>query len=237
MRKVRLGELSAHVTGGSDGDGAGDGPLIVLMHGFGAPGFDLVDLAQYVPAPADMRWVFPEAPLTVDGGPGRAWWMIDAELFERRLRGEQVDRSDELPPRLPTARAELSSLLDAVEAELGVPRSEQLLGGFSQGSMLAVDQALHAEVRPRGLALLSSTLIAASEWAPRAERVRGLPILQTHGTSDPILPFADAERLRSLLEGGGAQLQFVSFAGGHELPPAALRALAGFVGARGAGDE
>ncbi|HEX5661496.1 MAG TPA: hypothetical protein VFX59_30110 [Polyangiales bacterium] len=229
MRKVRLGELEAYVTGGADGEGGGDGPLVVLLHGFGAPGFDLVDLAQYVPGPQGLRWVFPEAPLTLDGGPGRAWWMIDAALFEQRMRGERVDRSDELPPRLPTARAELSSLLDAVERELGVPRGQQLLGGFSQGSMLAVDQALHAAEPPRGLILLSGTLIAASEWAPRAEAVRGLPILQTHGKSDPILPYADAERLRSLLEGGGAALTFVAFEGGHELPPAALRALSTFL--------
>jgi phospholipase/carboxylesterase len=229
MRKVRLGELSAYVTGGADGEGGGDGPLVVLLHGFGAPGFDLVDLAQYVPAPASLRWVFPEAPLMLEGGPGRAWWMIDSELFERRMRGERVDRTDELPPRLPTARAELSSLLDAIESELGVPRAEQLLGGFSQGSMLAIDQALHARVRPRGLILLSSTLIAASEWTPRAHAVRGLPILQTHGSADAILPYEDAERLRSLLETAGAQLTFVPFQGGHELPPAALRALAEFL--------
>ncbi len=229
MRKVRLGALSAYVCGGNDGEGGGGGPLVVLMHGFGAPGFDLVDLAQYVPAPESMRWVFPEAPLSLDAGPARAWWMIDDELFARRMRGERVDRSGELPPRLPAARAELSSLLDAVELELGVERGQQLLGGFSQGSMLAVDQALHAEVPPRGLILLSSTLIAASEWTPRMERVRGLPILQTHGTEDPILPFEYAERLRDLLLAGGAEVEFVSFTGGHELPPEALRALSGFL--------
>jgi phospholipase/carboxylesterase len=229
MRKVRLGELAAYVTGGADGEGGGDGPVVVLMHGFGAPGFDLVDLAQYVPAPAALRWVFPEAPLSLEGGPGRAWWMIDAELFERRMRGERVDRSGELPQRLPSARAELSSLLDAVEHELGVPRAEQLLGGFSQGAMLAVDQALHAAIAPRGLILLSSTLIASSEWEPRAAAARGLPVLQTHGRADTILPYEDAERLRKLLEGGGAQVEFVPFDGGHELPPVALRALSSFL--------
>jgi phospholipase/carboxylesterase len=229
MRKVRLGELGAYVTGGVDGEGGGDGPVVVLMHGFGAPGFDLVDLAQYVPAPAALRWVFPEAPLSLEGGPGRAWWMIDNELFERRMRGERVDRTEEVPPRLPAARAELSSLLDAIEHELGAPRAEQLLGGFSQGSMLAIDQALHARERPRGLILLSSTLIAASEWTPRADAVRDLPILQTHGRADSILPFEDAERLRRVLEDGGAKLTFVPFQGGHELPPVALRALAEFL--------
>jgi phospholipase/carboxylesterase len=229
MRKVRLGELSAYLTGGADGEGGGDGPVFVLMHGFGAPGHDLVDLAKYVPSPRALRWVFPEAPLLLDGGPGRAWWMIDSELFERRMRGERVDRSAELPPRLPLARAQLSETLDAIERELGCKREEQLLGGFSQGSMLACDVALHAVARPRGLVLLSSTLIALGEWAPRAAQLAGLPALQTHGRRDPLLPFADAERLRDLLVAGGAELDFVPFDGGHELPPPALHALAGFL--------
>jgi phospholipase/carboxylesterase len=229
MRKLQLGELSAYLAGGTDGKGGGDGPVVVLLHGFGAPGHDLVDLAQYVRGPAALRWVFPEAPLLLDGGPGRAWWMIDAELFERRMRGERVDRSDELPPRLPQARAELSSALDGIENELGAKRSDQLLGGFSQGSMLAVDQALHAEVRPKALALLSSTLIASSAWTPRAARSQGLPILQTHGRRDPILPHADAVRLADLLRTHGAALDFVEFEGGHELPPVTLQALGSFL--------
>jgi phospholipase/carboxylesterase len=194
MPKIRLGDLSAYLTGGVDGRGGGDGPLFVLMHGFGAAGDDLLPLARFLPSPNGLRWLFPEAPLLLDGGPGRAWWMIDQSLFERRMRGEIVDRSDERPPRLQTARAELEGLLDAAARELAAPRDKQILGGFSQGSMLACDLALHADVRPRGLVLLSSTLIARSEWEPRAARLAGLPILQTHGTRDPILPFADAAR-------------------------------------------
>jgi phospholipase/carboxylesterase len=225
MRKERFGELSARVTGGVDGRGGGDGPAVVLMHGFGAPGDDLVDLASFLRVPADVRFVFPEAPLVLEGGPGRAWWMLDMAVFERRMRGESIDRTDDLPVGLPALREQLLGALSAIEERLGVSRDRLLLGGFSQGSMLACDVALHAEHKPAGLILLSSTLIARSLWSERAASIKGLPVLQTHGQRDPILPYADAEKLRDLLTAAGAQVRFVPFAGGHELPPVVLDAV------------
>ncbi|MEY4513717.1 MAG: hypothetical protein RLZZ450_5839 [Pseudomonadota bacterium] len=225
MRKEQFGELSARVTGGVDGRGAGDGPVVVLMHGFGAPGDDLVDLAAFLRVPADVRFVFPEAPLLLDGGPGRAWWMLDMALFERRMRGEQIDRSDDLPDALPALRAQLLASLSVIEQRLGVSRDRLVLGGFSQGSMLACDVALHAEHKPAGLVLLSSTLIARTVWSEHAASCKGLKVLQTHGQRDPILPYADAEKLRDLLTNAGADVRFVPFAGGHELPPVALDAV------------
>jgi len=225
MRKEQFGELSARVTGGPDGRGGGDGPVVVLLHGFGAPGDDLVDLATFLRVPAEVRFVFPEAPLLLDGGPGRAWWMLDMALFERRMRGEQIDRSDDQPPALPALREQLSSALTAIEERLGVGRKRLVLGGFSQGSMLACDVTLHAEHKPAALILLSSTLIARSSWSARVASCKGLPVLQTHGLRDPILPYADAEKLRDLLLAAGADLTFVPFPGGHELPPITLAAV------------
>jgi phospholipase/carboxylesterase len=229
MRKERFGELSATVTGGSDGNGGGDGPVVVLLHGFGAPGEDLVDLAHFVGAAPSVRFVFPEAPLLLEGGPGRAWWMLDMALFERRMRGERVDRSDDVPPSLPRLRDQLLGTLDALGRQLSVGRERMLIGGFSQGSMLACDVALHAEVKPAGLILLSSTLIARAQWTAQMPSCAGLPVLQTHGQRDPILPYEDAERLRDLFLAAKAELTFVPFPGGHELPPVTLQALGTFI--------
>jgi phospholipase/carboxylesterase len=230
MRKETFGELSAYVAGGDDGRGGGKGPVVVLMHGFGAPGHDLVDFAQVFRLPNQPRFVFPEAPLLVDGGPGRAWWMIDQELFERRARGERVDRTDEQPAALPSVRSQVAHLLAEVQTRLGVEPSRVVLGGFSQGSMAACDVALHGETKPAALLLLSSTLIAQSQWAPRMASLRGLKVMMSHGTFDPILPFDDAVRLAELLQEGGADLEFYQFGGGHEIPPPVLREMARIIG-------
>jgi phospholipase/carboxylesterase len=229
MHRQQFGELKAIVTGGSDGRGGGDGPVVVLLHGYGAPGEDLVDLGRMLHVPKAVRFVFPEAPTALDDGYGRAWWPLDLALFERRARGEVIDRSDDLPALLPRVRAQLTDFLSAMQTALGVGSEQIILGGFSQGSMLACDVALHSAARPLGLVLLSSTLIARATWQPLATRLAGLPVLQTHGTRDPLLAHSDAERLRDLLREGGAQLEFVSFDGGHELPPVALAALGKFI--------
>jgi len=82
MVELRLAGLDCRLCGGTDGNGAGSGPLVVLLHGFGAPGTDLVDLAEVIRAPLGTRYLFPAGPidLSVDGsypGDARAWWPID----------------------------------------------------------------------------------------------------------------------------------------------------------------
>jgi phospholipase/carboxylesterase len=239
MRKERLGELSARLTGGVDGLGSGDGPVVVLLHGFGAPGDDLVGLERMFRVPKGVRYVFPEAPLSLAPhgyGPGRAWWMIDLDALERRSRGERVDRSDEQPPGLAEARAALAECLNEIESKLSVTRDRMILGGFSQGAMLSLDAVLHGDKRPAGLIQMSGTLIALSQWQPRFERCRGLPIFQSHGMQDTLLPYRDATQLRDLLIAAGAELTFVDFAGGHEIPEPVLAGVSQFVTARLAQD-
>src|SRR5207244_1388810 len=134
------------------------------------------------------RFVFPVAPLAPPAlAGGRAWWMID---LARLQQGPRTPRDlNEIPAGLAEARAQLSSLLDAVEKELGVPGNRIVLGGFSQGAMLSLDVALHRLSPLAGLVLLSGTLIAAHEWAARLPARAGLPVFQSHGSEDPLLPF------------------------------------------------
>jgi phospholipase/carboxylesterase len=207
---------------------------VVLMHGFGAPGDDLVALAQYIDAPGT-RFVFPEAPLELGGlyGDARAWWLLDLAKLEAELRGGGLrDRSSEVPDGLAEARAHVMRLVDQLQARYGITDHQLVLGGFSQGAMLACDVALHREVAPAGLVLLSGTLIAQSEWAPRFSRLGGTAILQSHGRNDPLLPFSIAEQLRDRLRGAGATVEWHQFAGGHEIPPLVLDAVGTFLRAR-----
>lgn len=229
MRTERLGSLNAHISGGSDGQGGGTGPVVVLMHGFGAAGDDLVPLTRVLRVPSNVRFVFPEAPLALDAWGSRAWWMIDPELFERRARGEAPDRSGELPQELPHVRAQMLDLLDTMYTRLDISHERVLLGGFSQGSMLALDLALHLTRKPAALALLSSTLIARSLWVPKMSSLAGLPIMQSHGHEDPLLSFEAAESLRDLLVAASADVTFVPFRGGHEIPSNVLSELSSLV--------
>ena len=235
MRAETFGGLECVVTGGSDRQGGGDGPVVVLLHGFGAPGTDLVGLWRVLGVPRETRFVFPAAPLRLGGmyGDGRAWWKIDMEALERAMpRGEFRELANDDPPELPEARAHLSALLDEVTEELAPAGGRLFLGGFSQGAMLACDVALTQPERPlAGLVLLSGTLLAQARWSKLFAGRAGLRVLQSHGQLDPLLPFAMAERLRDALTAGGAHVEFLPFRGGHEIPMPVLARLGAFLSA------
>ena len=230
---MRLGPLMARVTGGSDREGGGDGPVVVLLHGFGAPGDDLVALWRVLDIPREVRCVFPEAPLApaemTDYG-GRAWWHIDVMAMQQAAaRGERRDRSRERPEGIDAARDQLNGLLDSVERELGVGGESIVLGGFSQGAMLSCDLALRSERKLAGLALLSTTLLCRDEWTALMPRRASLPVMQSHGRNDPLLPFAAAVELRDLLRAAGCEVDWIEFNGAHEVPHAALAGLSRLV--------
>jgi phospholipase/carboxylesterase len=232
VRETKLGPLTVRIAGGEDREGGGDGPAVVLMHGFGAPGTDLVGLWRAIDAPRSVRWVFPEAPLALDsmfpGFDARAWWMIDMMKLQMAMASGAVrDLPKEKPEGLVEARAAVIEMLDALERELAP--SALVLGGFSQGAMLATDVALHDPRPLAGLVVMSGTLLAEDEWVPRMASRRGLKMLQSHGSGDPILPLATAELLRDKMLEAGVDVTWVPFRGGHEIPGRVLDAFGGML--------
>jgi phospholipase/carboxylesterase len=235
MARRKLGSLDCAIHGGIDGQGGGDGPLVILLHGFGAPGDDLVALHRALPVPAGTRFVFPAAPLALPPqyGNGRAWWPIDLAAYEDAMaRGELRELAREIPAGLPAARSAVLGLLDACFAELGARPERTVLGGFSQGAMLSCDVLLHDRHPLAGAVLWSGSILAASEWQPRMAARKTIPILQSHGTADPILPFFGAEALRDLLVAAGFTVDFIAFRGQHEIPVPVLQKTQAFLAAQ-----
>lgn len=235
VRTLELEGLTVRLTGGDDGDGGGTGPTVVLMHGFGAPGTDLVPLAREIDAPEGTRFVFPEAPIVLPpelgGGAGRAWWMIDIMRIQMAMMtGKTRDLTKDVPEGLAPAREKIIALLETLVADHGVDRSRLVLGGFSQGAMLATDVALRTDDPLAALVVMSGTYLAQDEWQPRMAGRRGLRVLQSHGTSDPILPFDVALQLRDAFNDGGMPVSFVRFDGGHGIAPQVLQKLSTLLG-------
>ncbi len=232
MRETLLGGLKVRLVGGSDGQGGGDGPIVLLLHGFGAPGHDLVPLADVIEVPGGTRWLFPEAPLSLNMGFGdsRAWWIIDfARIQEDRAAGRIRDLSVEIPQGLALARERFLGFLRELPRKFQIDYKKTVIGGFSQGAMLSCDAVLHTDYPFAGLVQLSGNLLAQSVWGPLMSTRKGLPVFQSHGTLDDILPHIGAERLRDALTPSSLVVEWQSFRGGHEIPESVLQRLSGFI--------
>jgi phospholipase/carboxylesterase len=225
-RWKELGGLSCQVADGRK-DKSPPSLAVILCHGYGAPGTDLVPLSwnmsvHYPELANRVVYVFPSAPYSLeDVGlfEGRAWWQVDIGRLSAAIeRGELRRASDELPDDMLRSREKLAGLVEEVKSEYQVPTAQIILGGFSQGSILATDVALRLPESPAALCIWSGTLMCEDQWSQLAAQRRETPVLQSHGRNDPLLPFQAAIWLRDMLVAAGMNVDFHEFAGDHTIP-------------------
>jgi phospholipase/carboxylesterase len=236
MREGRFGGLRVHLTGGPDREGGGDGPLVVLMHGFGAPGTDLVGLWRVLDVPHDVRFAFPEAPYEIPGMSGaRAWWTLDLGHAERAMAEGPRSYASEVPPGMEEATDTVVEMLAALQTELDVPGAALIVGGFSQGSMAACNAVFTRKISPAALVILSGTPVNLSSWETGMKEGAQPAVFQSHGRQDPLLSFEAAEQLRDAMQRHGLHVQWSPFRGGHEIPQSVLDGLSHFISDLGRG--
>ncbi len=208
-----------HVTVGRGDD------VVLLLHGYGASGDDLVPVAEMLASRVHATFLVPEGPLAIGGG-ARAWF--DPPRSQYRGRQRQALRQVE------QARAQLLALL--AESRMHVSQSDSsgatreergsaaelnqrrvVVAGFSQGAMMAIDLALHDDRELAAVVALSGAELPT--WSGRYASRRALPVFLSHGRNDAVIPFADAEHLRTALTDAGVHVTWQPFDGGHELAP------------------
>jgi phospholipase/carboxylesterase len=218
------GGLDVHVLGDTTSETSDR--VVVLLHGWGAPGDDLVPVARLLARP-DTRFVLPAAPLPHPAG-GRAWWHLDLERRQQAWAQGRVDEiAGDVPNGLDAARARVQALLREVRTRFR-PRV-LTLAGYSQGGMLSMDVALAADPPVDRVAVLSGTVIAEKQWKKGLARTPKPPLFLSHGREDVVLPFAMSERLKGLLEQNGFAVTWVPFDGGHDIPDPVITALRTFL--------
>lgn len=223
-QRQRLGDLDCHTID------LGPTPrfAVILCHGYGAPGDDLVSLAEAFAGLLDLehglRFVFPAAPLQPpEFAPfgGRAWWEINmAALLAATESASFSQVHDSVPPGIDAATERLVDCVAAVLAGLG-ERPRYALGGFSQGAMLTMHTAVSGRVPAPDLLLqLSGTVICETVWRAglQAGRLSETEVIQSHGRQDPVLPYSSAETLRELVKGHCQRHTFIPFQGPHTIP-------------------
>lgn len=204
------------------------GPQIVLLHGFAGGADDLAAFGKSMGVNGE--FVFPEAPIQLDqtGLGGHAWWPSDGASRAAALAsGQPRDLTSFEPPGLDEARARLAAFLEETCVNSG--ETPLVLGGFSQGAMLAFDYALHSERPIAALVMLSGCRIAERLWNPLLEKRRGQRAFISHGRADPDLSFSATESFNEDLNAAGWLVDFHAFEGGHGTPIQSIRALKRFL--------
>lgn len=191
---------------------------VMMLHGFGANYDDLASLAPHLDPRGEWNWVFPNGILEIPLGPhmvGRAWFPIRmAEIEAAAMRGDVVDFADVLPEGMDEAGKRLAALIK----HLHIEPEHLVIGGFSQGAMMAIQVMNSLAGDIKGLVLFSGTLINRLAWVDRLPSRAAVPFIQSHGRSDPMLGFSHAVRLHETLQKAGLHGEFLAFDGGHEIP-------------------
>jgi phospholipase/carboxylesterase len=138
------------------------------------------------------------------------------------------DLSRTRPPGLKPAADAVVTLLETLSDSPGGPL---VLGGFSQGAVVASEIAFRTDAPLAALVLLSGTPTDEQTWRRGYAGRTGLPIFVAHGRSDPVFAFAGSERMQRELALAGNRVTWVPFEGGHEIPAEVVVALNRFLGA------
>ena len=204
-------------------------PTLVLLHGYASSAEHWIPYSQTIALPPNGRFLFPQAPETTqrtDGSSdGRAWWELDLEAH-LRPGGDGIDLSRDDPEGLKQAAQKVRSLLSI---EGNSKRHPFILGGFSQGAMVACQIAFLSDEPLRALVILSGTPVNEKIWRIEMGRRQGLPVFMSHGNKDTILPFDLAECLKAEMVAAGMSVTFVPFEGSHEIPAKVVIALNDFL--------
>jgi phospholipase/carboxylesterase len=185
--------------------------LVVLLHGVGADGQDLIGMAphwaRYLP---EAEFLAPDGPEPCDMAPyGRQWFSLQDRTPSVMEAGLQAT--------LPI----LNGFLDQALAERGLTDADLALVGFSQGTMTSLYTALR---RPRPCAAVvgfSGALLGAPTLA--RDIVSRPPVLLVHGEVDPVVPFPALAAAAQALRGAGMEVETLARPDlGHGIDPEGL---------------
>jgi phospholipase/carboxylesterase len=193
---------------------AGGAPqaMVILLHGYGSNGQDLIGLAPYWQAALPhVVFLSPNAPQPCPGAPGGyQWW----PLSDLSAAGPAAGARSAAPV--------LNAYIDAQLAHYGLADDKLALVGFSQGAMMALQVAPRREKALAGV-IGYSGMLSDGDTLARETRSKP-PMLLVHGDADPVVPFAALAQAQAALTPLGFEVAtHVSPRLGHSIDEAGLR--------------
>lgn len=163
--------------------------LVVLLHGYGADGNDLIGLAPYFAALLpDAHFISPHGWEQCEMGFGRQWFSLGGWQPGLEWPAKAWDE-------ILSCGKMLDHWLDTILADNNIAPDRLALIGFSQGTMMSLHVGLRRSVAPAAILGYSGALMGQSVLADEIKSRP--PVMLVHGNADPIVPFhemADAEK-------------------------------------------
>ena len=186
--------------------------IVLLLHGFGSNGEDMVALApHWQDVLPDALFLAPHAPdRCAMMGTGYQWWGLSGLAPAALAAGAA------------SAAPAINTFIDRKLEQYGLSEANLALVGFSQGTMMALHVGLR---RRRAVAAIVgySGMLTDTTGLDRADLPKP-PVLLIHGSDDPVVPVAALHRAESGLKRLGVDLTtHVSPGLGHTVEPMGLR--------------
>ncbi|WP_230770804.1 alpha/beta hydrolase [Sphingomonas sp. Leaf4] len=191
--------------------------LVILIHGYGSNGDDLISLAAMIqPALPDAAFVAPNAPSMIPRmAAAHQWWPIETFSMAERAAGAAA------------AAPGLDAFITAELEATGLKSDRLLLVGFSQGTMMALHVGLRREQPVAGIVGISGMLVAPDRL--EADIRSRPPVLLIHGTEDDVVPFRSMDLAATALAAAGVTVEtHVSPGLGHSVGQDGLAAATAF---------
>ncbi len=169
--------------------------LVIILHGWGADGYNLIDLADlFARALPDAYFIAPNAPFVCEANPyGFQWFSLLDRQPQHMLAG--ANKAADL----------LNEFIDEQLAELSLDNSKLALVGFSQGTMTALHVALRRSPQIAAVAGFSGALVGAEVLAK--EITARPPICLIHGDMDDVVPYASLAHATDTLKKHGCNVE------------------------------
>ncbi|WP_291474832.1 dienelactone hydrolase family protein [Acidovorax sp.] len=187
--------------------------LLVLMHGVGSNEQDLFSLASQLPERFHVLSL--RAPHRM--GPGsHAWFDFSVEPSGARSINEAQEAH---------SRALVAQTVEAASAQLGIAPERVVVGGFSQGGIMALSLLLTRPELLHAAMVWHSRLLAevVPLQAPH-EALHGKKLWLSHGTHDNVIPLASAQAIAHHMATLPVSVTYREFPGAHEIRPPELAA-------------
>jgi phospholipase/carboxylesterase len=188
------------------GPAAGGPPdqLVILLHGLGADGQDLIGIApHWAQVLPNALFLSPNAPFPCDMAPyGYQWFSVQDRSPEAMLSGVRM------------AASPLDAFIETAMGNAGLDESRTALVGFSQGTMMSLFVGPRRERPLAGIVGYSGRLIAPELLK---EEIRSRPpVLLAHGTADEVVPYSSLAAAEQGLTAAGIAVETLSCPGvGH----------------------